>query len=85
MFADIGEEFIREYNELIDQHGLYNMLQQPWIYDRNTATDEDNLEQHFQAVKSFADRQHMDWFLFNNSKQSQGLLVFKLHKLLQRY
>jgi hypothetical protein len=27
----------------------------------------------------------MDWFLFNNSKQSQGLLVFKLHKLLQRY
>lgn len=85
MFAELGEQFIKEYCELLDKHGLYSMLQQPWIYDSKNANDSDNIEQHFQAVKSFTDRQHMDRFLFNTTQQQKWLLVFEIHNLLTKY
>jgi hypothetical protein len=85
MFAELGEQFIREYCELLDKHGLYSMLQQPWIYDSKSSKDDNNLEEHFHAVKSFTDRQHMDRFLFNTTQQHKWLLVFEIHNLLTKY
>lgn len=85
MFAELGIEFIRDYCELLAKHGLDNLIHQPWIYDAKTAKDEENLDQHFEAVKAFTDRQKMDRFLFNATNSHKGLLVFDLNNLLQTY
>ena len=85
-FAQLGMEFIRDYMDLMAKYWLSSMItDKPRIFNGEWNGETIDIVDHHTAVKSFTDRQAMDYFIYNNTNQSEGLLVFELEKLLQIY
>lgn len=73
--------------ELMRKYHLDGMIMhRPWIFQQESkGLYQEDIMPHYQAVKSFTDKQATDWLIYNHTKQAQGLLVFELDKLLQTY
>ena len=79
-FQKIGEQFIREYVQLLDKHCVLGMLDAPWIYD-SASGEEPDTDAHLAAVRRCTDIWMSDFERANRTGKKEGL-SFEVQSLL---
>ena len=84
LFAELGEKFIRDYQDLLTKYNMNHVLDWHWIYKSELDIDE-TLDNHYNMVKSLTEKHAMDSLIYQHTKQEKWLMIFELRKLLNTY